>query len=97
MNLNKPGVIEALSFVIAYGTVLTVGMFLVLESFCKDWKSKRKPRTDHIYGYVRNTRARINANNGDCEFVLWKAGQAGHSEDFWHKFGDGHEKSFVKD
>ena len=37
---------------------------------------------------VRN-KARVDNKTGDVEFVLWKKGEQGHKEDFWHRMGDG--------
>lgn len=45
-------------------------------------------------GRIRNA-ARKNNITGDVEFVLWKAGEQGHKEDYWHKMGDGWSKLFV--
>lgn len=47
------------------------------------------------YGFVGDTPARRNRKTGEVQFVLWKAGEQGHKEDFWHKFGNGWEKQFV--
>lgn len=41
------------------------------------------------YGQCHERRARRNRLTGDVEFVLWKAGEQGHTEDYWHKVGDG--------
>lgn len=56
---------------------------------------KRKPLYE--YGHVSDTPARRNRTTGEVQFVLWKAGEQGHQQDYWHKFGDGWEKQFVPD
>jgi hypothetical protein len=48
-------------------------------------------------GSVKGTVARRNRLTGECQFVLWKAGEQGHAQDFWHKFGPGWDMSFVSD
>jgi len=67
------------------------------------WVNREKRKKD-IYqmGYVFKprdgiTRARKNLTTGDVEMVLWKAGEQGHKNDFWIKFGDGWEKYFIGD
>lgn len=32
--------------------------------------------------------------SGRVEFVLWKAGEQGHTEDYWHLMGIGWENHF---
>jgi len=46
------------------------------------------------HGTVRGKPARRQRITGECQFVLWKAGEQGHTEDYWHRFGTGHEKHF---
>lgn len=53
---------------------------------------KKKPQW--VYGTCNNRPARKHRKNGNVQFVLWKAGEHGHKEDFWHNFGDGHEVNF---
>lgn len=61
----------------------------------------RKPK--HVYGVILNkddtvrNKARINRKTGDVEFMLWKAGEQGHTEDFWHRMGSGWETMFQPD
>lgn len=48
--------------------------------------------TGYEYGTLGNgLRARRHRRSGLVEFVLWKAGEQGHEEDYWHRAGDGHE------
>ena len=37
------------------------------------------------YGFFREgLPARRHKKNGSVQFILWKAGEQGHKEDFWH-------------
>jgi hypothetical protein len=40
----------------------------------------------YIYGHVGTIPARKNTLTGEVQFVLWRAGQQGHKEDYWHRF-----------
>ena len=48
----------------------------------------------HEYGNCLGLNARRNRITGDVEFVLWKTGEQGHLEDYWHRFGLGAEQHF---
>ena len=49
------------------------------------------PRPEYSYGVTSNgTRVRVDHAAGTVEFVLWKAGQQGYKEDYWHQMGPGH-------
>lgn len=51
-----------------------------------------------IYGTCNGVRARRRARWGrDVQLVLWKAGQMGHAEDFWHPFHDSHWPNCIPD
>lgn len=43
-----------------------------------------KPKPLYIYGRVEGRVARKNRKTGAVQFVLWKAGEQGHAEDYWH-------------
>jgi hypothetical protein len=45
---------------------------------------KKKPVW--IYGTCRGRLARKHRKKGNVQFVLWEAGQQGHTEDYWHNF-----------
>ncbi len=45
---------------------------------------KKKP--EWVYGTCRDRNARKHRKNGNVQFVLWKAGEQGHTEDCWHDF-----------
>ena len=51
-------------------------------------------KTLYEYGTCGDGPARRNRLTGEVQFVLWKAGEQGHTEDYWHKFGAGWEKQF---
>ena len=38
------------------------------------------------YGVCRGRRARRCKRTGEVQFILWKAGEQDHREDFWHPF-----------
>jgi hypothetical protein len=46
----------------------------------------RKPEPEWIMGTAgqNKTPARKHRAKGNVQFVLWKAGEQGHSEDYWH-------------
>lgn len=46
------------------------------------------------YGTCAGKKARRNRLTGEVQFLLWKAREQGHTENYWHKFGDGWEKEF---
>lgn len=54
-----------------------------------------KKKSEWIYGECHNRPARKHRKNGNVQFVLWKAGEHGHKEDYWHNFGPGWEKLFI--
>lgn len=41
-----------------------------------------KPRWE--YGTCRAGRARRHRRTGEVQFILWKAGEQGHAEDYWY-------------
>lgn len=45
---------------------------------------KKKPEWE--YGTCNGSKARRHRKKGNVQMVLWKAGQQGHKEDFWHNF-----------
>lgn len=47
-----------------------------------------------IYGTCNNIQARKNRIKGNVQFVLWKAGEQGHLEHFWHDFDHSWWKDF---
>lgn len=61
---------------------------------------ERKPR--YIYGRIERPdgyereNVRLDTQTGRAQFVLWKAGEQGHSEDYWHNMGAGWEIYFIK-
>jgi hypothetical protein len=56
---------------------------------------KKQNTVAYEYGKVSSgTHARRNIKTGIVEFVLWKAGEQGHSTDCWCRFGDGWAEGF---
>lgn len=39
-----------------------------------------------VYGTCNGRPARKHRINGNVQFVLWRAGEQGHEEDYWHNF-----------
>jgi len=60
---------------------------------------KRPPR--YVYGRVerpdghKTNPVRLDLNTGRVQFILWPAGQQGHSVDYWHDMGYGWENWFI--
>ena len=50
----------------------------------KDFKIFNKKQ--YTYGFVNNTPARKNNKTGEVQFVIWRAGEQGHKEDYWIRF-----------
>lgn len=47
----------------------------------------RRTRVDvWEYGICHNLIARRHKKKGNVQMILWKAGQQGHKEDYWHNF-----------
>jgi hypothetical protein len=49
------------------------------------------------YGTVDGYKARRHRKNKNVQFILWKAGQEGHQEDFWHDFDESWWVKFIPD
>lgn len=45
---------------------------------------KRKPEWE--FGTCNGMPARRSSRKKNVQFVLWKAGEQGHKEDYWHDF-----------
>lgn len=43
-----------------------------------------KDTKEWSYGICHNSVARRHKTKGNVQFVLWNAGEQGHTEDFWH-------------
>lgn len=62
-----------------------LAIFFRLKSNYEEWE----------YGECNGGIARRHKVNGNVQFVLWKAGQQGHKQDYWHNFGGGWKQLFV--
>ena len=50
------------------------------------------------HGTISNgSKARRHTKTGEVQFLLWKAGEQGHKDGFWHKVGSGWEETFKKE
>lgn len=49
------------------------------------------------YGTCNGRNARRNKKTGAVQFVLWEAGEAGHTVDYWHNFDSSWWSSFIKE
>ncbi len=38
---------------------------------------------------------RLDTETGRVQFVLWRVGEQGHSQDYWHNMGEGWEEYFI--
>ena len=47
---------------------------------------KKKPIW--VYGYCKKSKARKHRIKGNVQFIMWKAGEQGHVEDFWLDMND---------
>lgn len=63
----------------------------------KIFKKLFQPDSVWEYGICHDRIARRHKTTGDVQFVLWKAGEQGHIEDYWVNFGHGWGDLFVKD
>ena len=45
-----------------------------------------KPEWEYGTAGANATPARRHTKRGNVQFVLWKAGEQGHTEDYWHDF-----------
>ena len=65
-----------------------------------EWLKKRRHSNQYTYGHIINLdgsvrhKARLDNKTGMAQWVLWKAGEQGHTEDFWHNMGYGWELQF---
>jgi hypothetical protein len=46
-------------------------------------------------GTLHDRPARRNRLTGECQFVLWKAGEHHHVTDYWHKFDSSWWPEFI--
>ena len=64
------------------GLLLFAG--LVTGVYCLIAYFRSKPKWE--YGTCKNVYARRNIKKRNVQFILWKAGDQGHKEDFWYDF-----------
>lgn len=58
-------------------------------------------RPQYVYGRVyrpddgfSKENVRLNRRTGRCEFLLWRAGEQGHKQDYWCPMGLGWDRYF---
>jgi hypothetical protein len=54
---------------------------------------KKKP--EWIYGICNGSIARKHRKKGNVQMILWKAGEQGHKEDYWHDFDSSWWPQFI--
>lgn len=58
------------------------------------FKNLFKKKPVWIYGECNTLPARKHRKKGNVQFVLWKAGEQGHKEDFWINFDSSWWRNF---
>jgi len=77
---------------IGYGILI---LYSLLGAFYTGKRFATKSKIFFEYGTIRNgAKARRNSVTGVVEMLLWKAGEQGYEKDFYHKVGDGWDKTF---
>jgi hypothetical protein len=66
--------------------VASTGLFGILNWAEGKLASKRAARQEWDSGKLCGSPARRHRKTGECQFVLWQAGEQGHAEDFWIRF-----------
>ena len=64
------------------------------------WPFKRKQKEQWEYGHInygQGSRSRRHLKSGKVELLLWKPGEQGHPNGYWHIVGDGWAETFVAD
>ena len=72
-----------------------------LANRLRAWRHNRRHNQQYTYGRVHRVEdgriienVRLNKQTKRVEFVLWKAGEQNHTEDYWHEMGYGWELHF---
>lgn len=101
-------ILAPILFFIGAGAAVYVGrhnplagaVILLLATTAFAYATAPKPR--YIYGRVfrpdddySREPVRLDTHTGRVQFVLWKAGEQGHTEDYWHDMGPGWEAFFI--
>lgn len=84
---------------IAFASAYVVALLLVISFFVIGYIKDKiiKHKSFWIYGTCNDRIARKHSIKNNVQFVLWKKGQQGHKEDFWHDFGSGWGELFQPD
>lgn len=51
----------------------------------KNW-FRTKPLDEWEWGHINGTTARRHIRNKNVQFLLWKPGEQGHPEGYWHDY-----------
>jgi hypothetical protein len=63
-----------------------------------DWLTReRHIRPTYECGRIGALRSRRHRYTGEVQFILWHAGEQGHTTDYWHRMGDGWANYFIPD
>lgn len=65
--------------------------------FSSDFFLLKGSKSIWVYGRCNGVSARRHKKNGNVQFVLWTAGEQGHTEDYWHNFDNYWWRDFKPD
>lgn len=69
--------------------------FCVLLALALSMRDSRVLESNYEYGRCNDRLARRHKSTLEVQFILWKAGQQGHAENYWHRFDPSWWPSFV--
>lgn len=87
---------EALAFSVAYAVIVIV-MIIGVFKHMYDQRKKSNNIDNFEYGTLNNKKARRHTVNKNVQFVLWKKGEQGHTEDYWINSDSSWWSGFIKD
>lgn len=94
MHQTQPIITETYVFISILITTILVTCFSIKYKIVKRLFSKSN-KSMYEYGFVKDRVARKNKTTQKVQFVLWKAGEQGHKEDYWYNF-NGYWWSYFK-
>jgi cysteinyl-tRNA synthetase len=84
--MNDIKFLEALVFSTAYGILILFIVLYFISDYLNNVDFKLFNKKQYTFGSIGDTPARKNNKTGEVQFVLWKAGEQGHKEDYWIRF-----------
>lgn len=54
------------------------------------WLKRLFTKHKYEYGEIRGKVSRRNLKNGEVQFILWRAGEHGHKDHYWHRYDPTH-------